>query len=231
MSGLAAARGPPGGAGGPCHKDFECEDGTYVKFEFTDCEFEEETDTGLIEITGWDSKVGEECEPISVEWEADGCVATKVMAFGGGDCDTVDNPDGSYDADREGDAGLDNNGGNTAAISNLQFCLAEADCVPYEVDGKLVKYNWTDDGFAPGDDGDGNIELTDVTKDGEGEPVQATFDVAYCAVDAVVRASTDYEVYEDVLGEVTVTDIEGHAISNVRFFDEAPDVLSVGNSA
>lgn len=124
-SGVAAAQG-----GKPCHKAFECTEGdTYVKFEFvtetdeegyiTGCYFEEETDTGLIEITDWDSKDGEECEPISVEWEVDGYVATTVMAFGGDDCDTVDDPGTAYTS------ALENNGGNTAAISNLQFCLDE----------------------------------------------------------------------------------------------------------
>ncbi|WP_154018387.1 hypothetical protein [Halolamina rubra] len=126
FSGVGAAQGH----GGPCHKDFECDEGgTYVKFEFvietdedgntTDCYFEEETDTGLVEITDWDSKDGEECEPVSVEWEADGYVATTVMAFGGNDCDTVGDPGTGYTS------GLENNGGNTAAISNLQFCLEE----------------------------------------------------------------------------------------------------------
>lgn len=125
FSGVAAARG----GGKPCHKVFECEVDEYVKIEFVEyydeaeeeyvCYFEEETDTGLIEITNWENKDGEECEPISVEWEADGYVAAKVMAFGGNDCDTVENPGTSYTS------GLENSGGNTAAISNLQFCLEE----------------------------------------------------------------------------------------------------------
>ncbi|WP_096390053.1 hypothetical protein [Halopenitus persicus] len=120
MSGAATASG---GNGQPCHKDFECdeEEGTYVKFEFIeedgDCYFEEETETGLITITDWESKEGDECEPISVEWESETHDATKVMAFGGDDCDTVENPGGSYTS------GLENPGGNTAAISNLQFCV------------------------------------------------------------------------------------------------------------
>ncbi|MGB9956418.1 hypothetical protein ACOZ4B_08515 [Haloferax prahovense] len=135
FSGVAAA----GGRGRPCHKDFECADGdVYVKFEFvietdeegviTECGFEEETDTGLIQITEWEHKHGEACEPISVEWEADGYVATKVTAFGGTDCDTVNYPGTAYTSE------LQNNGGNTAAISNLQFCLEEVpfpDCPFY----------------------------------------------------------------------------------------------------
>lgn len=135
----AKGRGGPPAGRGPCHKDFECEDGeNYVKFEFVEywdedeeeyvCYFEEETDTGLVEITYWESKEGEACEPVYVEWEADGYVATNVMAFGGNDCDTVEEPGGSYHADPdEREGGLVNNGGNTAAISNLQFCLEEAE--------------------------------------------------------------------------------------------------------
>lgn len=129
LSGVAAANG--GGGGKPCHKDFECtEDGTYVKIEFVtetdedgnivDCYFEEETDTGLLEITEWESKEGQACEPTSIEWESGGYDATKLMAYGGRDCDTVEVPGTSYTS------GLENRGGNTAAISNLQFCLVEA---------------------------------------------------------------------------------------------------------
>ncbi|MFB6185692.1 MAG: hypothetical protein ABEI86_02350, partial [Halobacteriaceae archaeon] len=131
MSGFAQANRPA--SGGPCFKDFTCssEEGTYVKFEFIietdvdgniiDCYFEEETDTGLIEIMDWESKNGEACEPISVTWESTTddptYVATSGLAFGGDDCDTIDDPaSGSYTS------GLTNNGGNTAAISNLQFC-------------------------------------------------------------------------------------------------------------
>ncbi|MFB6161515.1 MAG: hypothetical protein ABEJ61_10130 [Haloferacaceae archaeon] len=131
MSGLAAGRG----GGQPCHKEFSCEgDGTYVKFEFvvetneegtvTDCYFEEETDTGLVEITDWESKDGEQCEPVSVTWESatedPTYVATAGLAFGGDDCEEVSDPEeGSYTSN------LENAGGNTAAISNLQFCVVE----------------------------------------------------------------------------------------------------------
>ncbi|WP_259517645.1 hypothetical protein [Halanaeroarchaeum sp. HSR-CO] len=129
VSGMGLIGVPTVGAtgGAPCFKDFSCdEDATYVKFEFVeedgDCYFEEETDTGLIEITNWESKEGEDCEPISVEWEtADPYFVSKVMAFGGMDCDEVVDPGYSYDAE----GGLENGGGNTAAISNLQFCVKE----------------------------------------------------------------------------------------------------------
>jgi len=121
-------------AASPCFNDFECDEGTYVKFEFVierdaenniiDCYFEEETNTGLIEITYWENKDEEECEPIYVEWESISesptYIATKGSAFGGNDCDDVDDPeDGSYIS------GLTNGGGNQAAISNLQFCVEE----------------------------------------------------------------------------------------------------------
>ena len=133
FSGSVAARGSNQGGGGPCHREFdsECNGDHYVKIEFVievdeetgeiECFFEEETDTGLVEITEWEGKDGEECEPIAVEWESDGYVATKVMAFGGTDCVTVDEPDGQFDER------LENPAGRQAAISNLQFCLAEED--------------------------------------------------------------------------------------------------------
>ena len=135
LSGTVAAKPSRGNA--PCHRDFSCsEDGTYVKFEFVveeddegnvlDCYFEEETDTGLLEITSWESKPGEPCEPIAVEWDADTHIAGTVLAYGGGDCERIEDPGTSYRADGEGEAGLDTPSGRTAAISNLQFCLVEA---------------------------------------------------------------------------------------------------------
>lgn len=122
MPGLAAAGGKP------CFKDFECEAGdTYVKFEFVieddgDCYFEEETNTGLITIDSFTSKEGEPCEPIEVEWSvAEGYGALKVMAYGGQDCVTATDPD----PDQSFEPGLEGPGGQTAAISNLQFCVEE----------------------------------------------------------------------------------------------------------
>jgi hypothetical protein len=140
IPGLASAKGHGGGQ--PCFKDFECEDddSTYVKIEFVevyeenedgeeilvDCYFEEETDTGFITIDSYTSKEGE-CEPISVEWSvADGYLATKVMAYGGRDCVTVKDllsTGGTFEP------GLDGAGGQTAAISNLQFCVEEEECI------------------------------------------------------------------------------------------------------
>jgi hypothetical protein len=128
-----AGTGVVGASGDKCFKEFECEEGTYVKFEFVierdddgniiDCYFEEETDTGLIEITDYENKDGEECEPISVEWTtSDGYVATEGLAFGGDDCDEIEVPEnGSYTSE------LVNNSGNQAAISNLQFCVEEVE--------------------------------------------------------------------------------------------------------
>lgn len=130
MPGLASA-GSGRGGDRPCFKDFECSDGAaYVKFEFVieydddgnivDCYFEEETDTHLITIDIFHSKDGDECEPIVVEWSvADGYVATKAMAYGGQGCVSADYPD----PDESFEPGLEGAGGQTAAISNLQFCV------------------------------------------------------------------------------------------------------------
>jgi hypothetical protein len=51
--------------------------------------------------------------------------------------------------------------------------------------------------------------------------------VEYCNVDVVVKAANEYETYENQSRSVCVTDIDGHAISNIRFFCEAPDDVSV----
>lgn len=130
LSGAATAR-----AGPPCHRSFSCEGDYFVKLEFVQywdddedayvCQFVEETDTGLVQITDWEGKDGQECDPISVTWDSDGYVVTNLMAFGGRDCETVTDPGESYTSR------LENNGGQQAAISNLQFCLVEA------VDGPL----------------------------------------------------------------------------------------------
>ena len=139
MPGLAAA------GGDPCFKDFECAEGdTYVKFNFVietdeegnivDCYFEEETNTGLITIDSFTSKEGDSCEPIEVEWSvAEGYVALKVMAYGGQDCVTATDPD----PDQSFEPSLQNRGGNTAAISNLQFCVDELEEVELPADSYI----------------------------------------------------------------------------------------------
>jgi hypothetical protein len=76
---------------------------------------------------------------------------------------------------------------------------------------------------------DSNIELTGKTLDDEGEPVEACFSIDYCNVDVVVKAATNYETYENQTRTVCVTDIDGHAISYIRFFCDAPDDVTVGN--
>lgn len=136
FSGAALAKGGQarGNGGGPCHKSFGCSGDEYVKLEFVEywndeleeyvCYFDEETETGLVEITDWESKSGEGCEPISVTWDADGYDVSSVMAFGGLDCETIVDPDGEYVS------GLETASGQQAAISNLQFCLVEEGPLP-----------------------------------------------------------------------------------------------------
>lgn len=107
-------------------------------------------------------------------------------------------------------------------------------------DELLVKYEWDDEAgeFVVEGDADENVELTSVSLDGDGEPTEACFDVDYCEVDIVVKAGLEYETTEDASGEVCVSGIETengggyevtHAISNVRFYCEAPEDLSVGD--
>lgn len=192
-TGSAAAQGKP------CFKDFGCEEGIYAKIEFVevyedtdddgeeelvDCYFEEETDTGLVEVTDWESKEGEECDPISVTLDyADGYTAGELEAYGGQDCDTVTNPGIGYES------GLVNNGGNQAAISNIQFCIVELCPTPcgdllthYAYDDETEEFVWTDgrDSLAINgetatrDGSEFDVEITE-TNDA-GEPTSITFD-------------------------------------------------------
>lgn len=118
----------------------DCPDGTIAwgKYEFEDCEFvfEEgdnfELDGGgyLVEISDWESKEEEDCEPVTVHYEvADGFEVTHICAFGGNDTDTDEDPDGTYESD------LVNNGGTQAAISHITFCVGEVEGFPsYQID-------------------------------------------------------------------------------------------------
>lgn len=124
-------------------------------------------------------------------------------------------------------------------------------CTPCEFGNELlVKYEWDDeagkfviedkdDDGSTDDDADENIELTDVTLDKEDEPKEACFTTDYCNVDVVVKAGPETKTNKGDYGEVCVTGIEAenpagktvtYAISNVRFFCEAPEDTSVGNS-
>jgi hypothetical protein len=76
---------------------------------------------------------------------------------------------------------------------------------------------------------------TDEGEDEACEPVSVTFETEYCdgTLDAVVKAGSELIVYEDLPvsdGTVTVTngDVK-YAISNVRFYCQAPEDTSLGN--
>lgn len=221
-------RGNSGNGGGACHQDFTCNgEGTYVKFELdaTDCEFVEETETGLIDVRVTDTKDGEECEPVAVEWTGS---VSQVMAFGGRACETVSDPSGSYTS------GLENGGGQTAAISNLQFCVVKgaASCVACDSEAELlVKYEWDteEETFVPAGETDANITLDSVTLDDSDEAETACFSTDYCEVDAWVKAGTETERYPSQSGDFCVTGIDDHAISHVSFFCERTS-YSPGNS-
>ena len=98
----------------------------------------------------------------------------------------------------------------------------------------LAKYEWEDGEFVLEGDGDDGVSLVDVTLDEDGEPQRACFTTRYCDLDAVVKAANEYETTEasndDDFGvtEFCVTEIDGKAISNIRFYCEAPDDVSVG---
>jgi len=229
MPGLVTARGPPGGKGGqPCHKAFECT-GTYVKYEFVEddgeCYFEEETDTGgLVTIDSYTSKEGEPCEPISVEWSvAGGDSATKVMAYGGQDCVTALNPDPSQSFE----PGLEGPSGETAAISNLQFCV-ESDSLEcpsgtrplarYDVDGDQLEFvdgedvvefsNTVTDGGLTGFD----FESTDGPDSNGTTETLTTVTVKYGSTVETLEVDPDFEV-DKRSGSVSV----GEPIDRVLF--------------
>ena len=138
-TGTTAARGrgngggPPNGGGngrGPPQK-CECpEDSFLAKYDFVtdddDCYFELAEGEDVINITDWESKEGEDCEPITVFYTAEGYRIDAVCAFGGTDTDTVEDPDGTFESD------LTNPGGQQAAISNLTFCGEEEEEVEVE---------------------------------------------------------------------------------------------------
>ena len=103
----------------------------------------------------------------------------------------------------------------------------------------IIKYEWDEEAeefvIEEGDSDAITLDPDSIVLDEDGEPQEVCFSTTYCDVDAVVKASTEYEVFEGGDGEICVTGIdkengEGqYAISNIRFFCEAPDDLSVGN--
>lgn len=116
-AGMAAGKNgnPPGG--NP-QEECDCPDGM-AKYEFEDCSFEHVEGGDWVTITDWESKEGEECEPIEVEYTVDPSIdlVGKVCAFGGTDNVVDDDPDGTFDER------LTNPGGQRAAISNITFCV------------------------------------------------------------------------------------------------------------
>jgi len=105
----------------------------------------------------------------------------------------------------------------------------------------LVKYEWDGDGFTTEEGSDDDISIEFVDLDEDGEPASVSLTTSYCAVDAVVTAGTEYEVTEITndgpedmntspdIAYFTLEGIDGKAISNVRFYCEAPETVGVGN--
>lgn len=115
--------GPPNN--GPPGQSCGCPDGTFLaKYDFENCSFELAEGEDVIEIMAWESKGGEDCEPVAVTYEGDGYLVEEICAFGGMDTDTDDDPDGEFESD------LTNPGGQQAAISNITFCGTEEETFP-----------------------------------------------------------------------------------------------------
>ncbi|SNR55088.1 hypothetical protein [Halorubrum vacuolatum] len=126
LAGPASARGNNGRGRGP-HERCSCPEGAsfLAKYDFVideeGCSFVLAEGEDVIEITDWDSKEEEPCEPVTIYYESPGYEIEQVCAFGGRDTDTDDDPDGVFDSD------LTNPGGRQAAISNVTFCGSPVD--------------------------------------------------------------------------------------------------------
>lgn len=119
--------------------------------------------------------------------------------------------------------------GSFDGVTELDLSTCCIDCE----DGEelLVKYEWEDGEFVTeGSDGHISLDENSIVLDEDGEPQEICFDTTYCDVDAAVKAGQEYTIYEDEEGRVCVEGIDGKAISNVQFFCEAPEDVSVGNS-
>ncbi len=115
----------------PDHQEFDCPAGmdhlgTFELVtiedndgELLDCYFEQDDGEFHITITGYESKEGEDCEPIVVYYESDSHDVGQVASFGGNDSHVDEDPDGVYESD------LETNGGQQAAISLIHFCGTE----------------------------------------------------------------------------------------------------------
>lgn len=138
-AGTPGRGGPPEGRGPP--EKCECPDDSFLaKYDFDGCEFVLVEGEDVIDITGWESKDGESCEPVSLSYDPVGVAVESVCAFGGRDTDTDEEPDGTYVSD------LENPGGGRAAISNITFCgSTDPECFQIDLVGGEVIEEFSDD--------------------------------------------------------------------------------------
>ena len=151
LAGPASARGGNGqanggnGRGGGPRERCSCPEGTFLaKYDFVvddeECYFVLAEGQDVIEISDWESKEGERCEPLTIYYDAPGYEIEGICAFGGRDTHVDDDPDGVFESD------LTNPGGQQAAISNVTFCgrpaedvacpelMARYECTEYELE-------------------------------------------------------------------------------------------------
>ena len=141
--GNGQGQGEGGGPGGGPPNSCSCPDGTFLaKYDFItdgeECDFALAEGDDVVNITNWEGKDGDKCEPVTLHYESPGYEIDAICAFGGVDTHTVSDPDGEYTSD------LTNPGGQQAAISNVTFCgrpvesaecptlTAEYQCTDYE---------------------------------------------------------------------------------------------------
>ena len=194
-TGATAARGQRGrnGHGNP-QKECPCPDGVTGKYDFDSeaCEFYHAEGADLVAIDGFTSKEGADCEPVAVEYEAaDGYVVTKVCSFGGTDTHTDDDPNGSYESD------LTNPGGQQAAISNITFCVKEAEEKKSCPEGLQLKY-----------DGEWDPAETHGVEFKGGDGYEQTYYSPFPVDVYVFGGNVQEQQHESVVGEFTVTAVD-----------------------
>ena len=119
-----------------------CPDGTLLaKYDFVDdgdgCRFVLTEGEDVIDITDWEGKGGDKCEPVTLTYEADGYRINELCAFGGTDTDT-DNQEPDGEGVYTFDSNLTTPRGQRAAISNITLCgtesAEETECVDLPVE-------------------------------------------------------------------------------------------------
>lgn len=248
VTGTAYGRGPPGGGGGPPSDSGppgcpDCPDGTRLlaKFEFEDGEFAFEKgacEDGHVTVTDWESKPGEDDEPIAVTLSSP-VFAENVVVKYGTNCELASESDAvTMDADTaKDDDGFEMTLGvpeDGPAISFVSLCAGvcfQADLVfgddiiedlSEELYGdRKISVLW---GGTSGEEGTRNLCVNGTTSDGSCEPVLNPADSG----DEVVAESIWFDFNgRTVTAEFSVEELSGTVdISLVTYTASCPPEFS-----